>query len=761
MDYLFRRKKKRISYETLMQLAFPKATVAIITSTIGDRTLFEETYNRFTGVRDSENFIHDDTIPAIIGRLGETVSQTKWKLKKTFKRNKEDVVSAVVKLLWILCVILAIVIIALLIKRSPKPICLTQGCIKSAHYALKYMDTSVEPCTNFYDFACGGFIKKTIVDPPHLEVNIFSKMTNIVNQQLKSLIIEPLPQNLTRPYQLLKTMCNLCHNETQKEGVKVIEEILARIGGWPMMKGSKWDINSFHWADMILKLKDFGLPYSHFFSVNVEHYLDDNNTLQNIIQLKTSGISSSIKNDTYLYDIVKLFDLEESKAAEDIQSVVLFMNNLSTIFKSPNNREMVIEDMINVNNILQGEHWLSFFKNLFKRSQEEILQKSPLIAFPPTLKQLLNLLNETNKRVQANYLFFETVIWMFHYADDHLRYIGQRISNARNPPRWYECFQDMHKSNGTKNAVEALIVNIRTELLKLIEASKWLDAETKKNAVEKALSMASYVGYPPPLEEPGVLDAYYKELKIDTSSYLKSIMSITIFNSNKTFNKLFQSKEETKWITHADTTVINAYYMPSQNCIDISVAILNEPIFGTNRPSYINYAKVGMIIGHEMMHGFDHKGSKYDKNGNLANWWSKESLQNFVRKAKCIEKQYSNYTFPGLHRKVDGKHTLGENIADNIGLQIAHLAYKTWRESNEPENKLPGLNYTRNQQFWISFAQTWCQKLQDNYPGNVFDVHSPPRYRVIGTLTNLREFARDFKCPKHSPMNPPQKCDFW
>ncbi|KAK5645944.1 hypothetical protein RI129_004408 [Pyrocoelia pectoralis] len=455
------------------------------------------------------------------------------------------------------------------------------------------------------------------------------------------------------------------------------------------------------------------------------------------------------------------------------------------IFKQINNSEEVMDDIVHLNSILKDINWINFFKNLLKMSEEEVKQKSPPVLITRGLREVLLLLNPwitKGIKISSKNLkkLYQTKM-KSNSVHDNNTYVNYKkiykkvIQHAKNCivtehteiPQTnrkhlnlplYSLFAKKYFNNGSKMAVEELVDNVRLELLKLIKSSVWLDTTTKKNAIEKAMSMVSYVGYPNKLEEPGVLDIYYEKLNIDDGSYLKSIMLINNFNSIKKFDKLLQPTEKTKWIRHTDTTLVNAYYMPVQNCIDITVAILNEPFFNKDRPSFMNYAQVGMVIGHEMMHGFDNSGMRFDKNGNYLNWWSDDAKKIFQRKAQCIARQYSNYTFPGLHIKINGEYTLGENIADNIGLQLSHLAYKTWVKNNDSGGKLPGLNYTQGQLFWVSFAQGWCEKLSEGYHGNLLDVHSPNRYRVIGTLSNNKEFAKDFKCPENANMNPSTKC---
>lgn len=172
----------------------------------------------------------------------------------------------------------------------------------------------------------------------------------------------------------------------------------------------------------------------------------------------------------------------------------------------------------------------------------------------------------------------------------------------------------------------------------------------------------------------------------------------------------------------------------------------------------------GVVIGHELTHGFDDKGRLFDSNGNLLRWWSDSAINNFHDRARCLIQQYSNYSIVDIGA-VDGVSTQGENIADNGGIKQAYMSYKKWQQSQEDMSNevLPELNCTSGQLFFLNFAQIWCGAMRPEATKTKLKtaVHSPGKYRVIGTLSNSEEFAREFNCPKGSPMNPINKCTVW
>lgn len=201
--------------------------------------------------------------------------------------------------------------------------------------------------------------------------------------------------------------------------------------------------------------------------------------------------------------------------------------------------------------------------------------------------------------------------------------------------------------------------------------------------------------------------------------------------------------------------VIDAFFT-----IAIPAAILQDVFFNGSRPNYLNYGAIGAVIGHEITHGFDDEGAQFDAEGNLKNWWTNITEEQFNNKSECFVEQYGSINDTRVYLNLNGKNTLGENIADNGGIKEAFLAFKR-RGGND--KLLPGLDFTREQLFFIAYANTWCsltrnEKLRQNI---LYDPHSPPKYRVNVPLANYEDFARVWNCPADSPMRKQDPCILW
>jgi predicted metalloendopeptidase len=293
-----------------------------------------------------------------------------------------------------------------------------------------------------------------------------------------------------------------------------------------------------------------------------------------------------------------------------------------------------------------------------------------------------------------------------------------------------------------------------------------MDEDTKRQARVKAQGMVEHIGYPSELLEMSKLEDLYYGLELSPNAYLGNALNMTVFGTNYAFSKLREKVNKTDWVRHGRPAVVNAFYSPLENSIQFPAGILQGIFFSSDRPKYMNYGAIGWVIGHEITHGFDDQGRQFDEEGNLVDWWHPETKKRYLKKAQCIISQYGNYTIKALdNMQLNGINTQGENIADNGGIKEAYRAYNSWVSRNGAEPRLPGVNYTPRQLFWVSAANVWCAKYRPKALKLrvLTGVHSPDQFRVQGPFSNMDDFSRDFNCPVGSNMNPPKenKCQVW
>jgi len=286
---------------------------------------------------------------------------------------------------------------------------------------------------------------------------------------------------------------------------------------------------------------------------------------------------------------------------------------------------------------------------------------------------------------------------------------------------------------------------------------------TRVGVLDKTDALVAKVGYASYIIQPAELNKRFSKLNISSDSFFQNNLNVDKWIRYRLFNKLRKPVDKTKWPMFPQT--INAMYQFYENEIVIPAGILQPPFFyDGDVPRALSYGAIGSIIGHELTHGFDNTGRKFDKNGDIVTeWWSDASLREFNKRAKCIEKQYSKYKVQGLY-PISGKLTLGENIADNGGTKLAYDAYLDWLENNSgSEPKLPGLKYDNTQLFFIGYAQEYCANVRQKteYIATLSEIHSPSKFRVIGTLSNFQQFSNAFQCSSGKKMNAPHKYEVW
>jgi len=245
---------------------------------------------------------------------------------------------------------------------------------------------------------------------------------------------------------------------------------------------------------------------------------------------------------------------------------------------------------------------------------------------------------------------------------------------------------------------------------------------------------------------------------VDPKHYAANMLAARSFDAKRKLGKAGTPYDRSEWIMGAYE--VNAYYNPLANNTALPAGILQPPFFGAERGVAANLGGIGMVIGHELTHGFDDQGAQFDEQGNMRNWWQPKDLEQFSTKGKCVAQQYGSIeVLPG--RKLNGELTLGENIADMGGVKMAFHAYRSLRSGADKTFVAEGFN--EDQQFFLAVGQAWCSEDREAEAVRrlTVDPHSPPPYRVSGALRNLPEFATAFSCKAGQPMVPPNACTVW
>lgn len=402
----------------------------------------------------------------------------------------------------------------------------------------------------------------------------------------------------------------------------------------------------------------------------------------------------------------------------------------------------------------------------------------------PYLEKMNDVLARHSVRTMQNYLTWQLII-------DRVNSLSRRFKDARARYRktlygttvedawWRECVRYVQSSmenavgalyvretfaGESKRMVSNLITKIQQAYVETLEELSWMDTPSKEKAREKAMAIKEHIGYPDHILQHSnqKLDQEYAHLNFSEEHYFENILENLKSEAHKSLKKLREPVDPDLWIIGA--AVVNAFYSPNRNQIVFPAGILQPPFFSKHQHQALNFGGIGMVIGHEITHGFDDNGRNFDKDGNMLNWWSNYSAEHFKEQSQCMVQQYGNFNWKlAGGQNVSGISTLGENIADNGGVRQAYKAYLKWVEMEGEEPRLPGLDMDHKQLFFLNFAQVWCGAYRPEYASQSIktDSHSPLEYRVLGSLQNFEAFSEAFQCQKGSPMNPELKCRVW
>ncbi|XP_011875203.1 PREDICTED: endothelin-converting enzyme 1 isoform X1 [Vollenhovia emeryi] len=681
--------------------------------------------------------------------------------------------------------------------------CLTEQCVTVAASLINSIDNSVDPCNDFYEYACGGWKKNNPIPDGRNVWGTFGKLEQDNQLVVKNALEKPLTDMKSKAEKKAKYYYLSCMdaNETiEALGAKPMLDLLENIGGWNVsgkFNISAWSLqNSMHVLQNVYNM-------GGLFSWGVSE--DDRNSTRYIIQIDQGGLTLPTADNylnvsehgkvlnaylDYMTKIGVLLGGEENLTKKQMQDVIAFETRLAEITIPPEERrdEEKMYNLMSLNELQRKApfmSWVEFFQNATRLVNKKINSKAMIVNFAPEyFVNLTRVVQEYNKTTNGkiilnNYLVWQTVRSLTAFLSKPFReaYKGLRkalLGMEGHEEQWRYCVNDVNNAMGfaigamfvrdrfqgkSKPMAEEMINHIREAFTKNFKNLNWMDAETRNAAEEKANAIADMIGFPDFIQQASELDERYRDLSIKQYEYFQNTLRVNKYSFRKNLEKLDQVVNKTTWIM--TPPAVNAYYTPTKNQMVFPAGILQSPFYDMKNPNSLNFGGVGVVMGHELTHAFDDQGREYDLHGNLHHWWNDATVERFKNRTECFVEQYNRYQVQG--RNINGRQTLGENIADNGGLRAAYHAYLSMPKTYKDQLPLPGLNLTHRQLFFLNFAQIWCSSITSETMTLQIekDTHSPPKYRVIGPLSNMPEFSTEFNCPKDSNMNPVHKCEVW
>jgi putative endopeptidase len=627
----------------------------------------------------------------------------------------------------------------------------------------KNLDTTVSPCDNFYEYANGSWLKNNPIPAAYSSWGVWHEMHERNSKMLHEILESAAKANATKgsPTQKIGDFFYAAMDTTAIEaaGATPLKADLARIDALA---------NTDQLIQLITEYQAQGIRV--LFDADPEADLKNSEmvilyAMQGGLGLpdrdyytKTDDESKTIR-DQYVQHMVNMFKLlgKDEAAAKNEATAVL---GLETKLAEASLTNVELRDPAASYNIVTVAQADSLSPNFSWKRYLTGLGLENVTSFsyshPKFFAEMNTLIKSAPLADWKAYIKWHIVSGAAPYLSSNLahedwRFFDSTLEGSKEMlPRWKRALSTTNRALGevlgqlfvermfppeAKARALEMIKNLQAALGKRIEGLSWMSDATKQAALHKLSTFTPKIGYPDKWKD-------YTKLEISRDSYLKNVRRGRAFARAFDLNKVGKPVDKTEWGMTPQT--INAYYNPLQNEIVFPAAILQPPFFDPTADDALNYGAMGAIIGHEMTHGFDDQGSQFDATGNMVNWWTDTDRKQFDEKTVALANQYDKYTVAG-DAHVNGKLTLGENIADLGGILVAFEGFKMALAA-KPYAPIDG--FTPEQRFFLSFAQAWrenqrpeSQKLQVNT-----DPHSPAYWRVDGTLTNVPDFAKAFGC---------------
>ena len=643
------------------------------------------------------------------------------------------------------------------------------------------MDRSAGACDDFYQFACGGWMKATPI--PEDEASWVRSFSVLHENNLKALrgILEREAQGDTRGDAYGKELGDVwgsCMDEAaiEKHATEDLKPELAHIQTVRDAKGLALELAHLHSIgvgaafgfDSEIDMKDatrmiaglsqggLGLPERDYY------FRDDQRTkdiraayekhvartlellgdapaqaaaeAKTVMKMETDLAGASMTN-VELRDPQKIYHLYDVAGIKKLAPDLSIDGYLGAIgFPS-------IKDV----NVGQPE---------FVKKLDAMMKSAPIGDWRTYLRWHL-------ARSASPYLSQKFVDEWFHFRQV---LTGTKVLQ----PRWKRCvgfadhmmgealaqpFVKDHLGESGKRAAEEMVAGIEGAMKSDLQALSWMDEPTRTKAEGKLAKIVNKIGYPAKWRS-------YEGLAVDRASFVKNVENATAFEVKRRLTKVGKPVDKEEWEMTPPT--VNAYYEPTLNEMVFPAGILEPPFYATTQTAALNFGGIGMVVGHELTHGFDDEGRQFDADGNLRDWWTQPVSAEFDRRASCVEKQYDDYVAVD-DSHIKGKLTLGENIADLGGVKLSFATFQRAEKENGATAPVGG--FPPEQQFFLGFAQAWCANYRPEALRLLVSTnpHSPPKFRVNGPLSNLPEFAHAFQCKEGSPMvrSKEKRCEIW
>jgi endothelin-converting enzyme/putative endopeptidase len=638
------------------------------------------------------------------------------------------------------------------------------------------MDRTIDPCVDFFKYACGGWIKNNPIPPDQSSWDLYSKMEDENKEKLRGILESAASPDPGRNAvnQKIGDYYASCMDEkaVEDKGIDPLKPELDRIA----KINSKAEL-----ADVASAMSTYNVMFRF---ESTQDFRDASQVVANADQgglglpdrdyyLKTDAKSEELRK-AYVAHVQKMFQLlgdSPATAAAEAQTVMRIETDLAkgsltrVERRDPKNLDHKLTSG-ELQKISPEFQWQVYFTKVGLPSLSSLN-----VAVPNFFKTLNEEIGKTGIDDWKTYLRWHLVHSNARHLssaifNENFAFFGKTLQGSERPkPRWKRCTEDIDDFLGealgqayvekyfppeAKEQALKVVTEIRAAMEQDIKSLTWMSPATKEQALIKLRAMANKIGYPEKWRD-------YSKLEVVRGDNLGNVERARQFEFNRQLAKIGKPVDKGEWDMTPPT--VNAYYNPQMNDINFPAGVLQPPAFDPESDAAPNYGDTGGTVGHELTHGFDDEGRQFDAQGNLRDWWTAEDGKEFEKRASCISDQYSKYVIiDEVH--INGKLTLGEDVADLGGLMLAYMA---WKDDTRGQKLDPIDGLTPEQRFFVGYGQSWCGHVRDESKRlrATVDPHSPEKYRTNGVVSNMPQFQESFHCKTGSPMVNANQCRVW
>jgi len=638
------------------------------------------------------------------------------------------------------------------------------------------MDRTIDPCVDFFKYACGGWITNNPIPPDQSSWDLYSKMEDENKDKLRAILeaASAAASGRSPVNQKIGDYYASCMDEkaVEEKGIDPLRPELDRIAKISSKTGLA-DVASAMPTDNVLFRFDSIQDFRDASQVVADADQGGLGLPDRDYYLKTDSKSEELRN-AYVAHVQKMFELlgdAPQMAAGEAQTVMRIETDLAkgSLTRVERRDPKSLDHKLTsaeLEKISPEFQWQVYFTKVGLGSLSSLN-----VAVPNFFKTLNEEIGKTSLDDWKTYLRWHLVHanaaqLSSPFLNENFAFYGKTLQGQQQlKPRWKRCTEYVDDYLGealgqayvekyfppqAKEQALKVVNEIRAAMEQDIKSLTWMSPATKEQALTKLHAMANKIGYPDKWRD-------YSKLEIVRGDNLGNVERSRLFEFNRQLAKIGKPVDKGEWDMTPPT--VNAYYNPQMNDINFPAGVLQPPAFDPESDAAPNYGDTGGTVGHELTHGFDDEGRQFDAQGNLRDWWTPEDGQEFEKRASCISDQYSKYVvIDDVH--INGKLTLGEDVADLGGLMLAYMA---WRDDTKGQKLDPIDGLTPEQRFFVGYGQSWCGHVRDQSKRlrATVDPHSPEKYRTNGVVSNLPQFQEAFHCKSGQPMVNANQCRVW